>query len=295
MITVIAFLGAISLSVIVFELTSALTGGLVGRDRLMGVQTDTQMEERMRRPSSWHALLVVFWPQRFDPQVAKNKADVVSMLRRAGYPYDTPGEFYAAAVRMFAMFLLVGGLKAGMLFLLGMPLQGLVVAGMYIFLGLRRPYTRLKKLAEIRARAMRNNMLTGLALLSALLSAGVGVQEALRRTAGVGGPFCNLLALLIARIETEDISRAIKTTIAHLPDPGDVEGNLFLRDISDYFVNNRPLLSSVQALQESVHRNVVEDTEERAALVKQRSGLFGVLAVIGLVISIIAPFAGVIF
>ena len=33
-------------------------------------------------------------------------------------------------------------------------------------------------------------------------------------------------------------------------------------------------------------------TEARAALVRQRSGLFGVLAVVGLVLAIIAPFMG---
>ena len=39
-----------------------------------------------------------------------------------------------------------------------------------------------------------------------------------------------------------------------------------------------------------MHRSVVELTEARAALVRQRSGLFGVLAVVGLVLAIIAPF-----
>jgi hypothetical protein len=46
----------------------------------------------------------------------------------------------------------------------------------------------------------------------------------------------------------------------------------------------------MQGLQESVHRSVVELTEARAALVRQRSGLFGVLAVLGLVLAIILPF-----
>jgi hypothetical protein len=72
----------------------------------------------------------------------------------------------------------------------------------------------------------------------------------------------------------------------------DVEVNLFLRDVYDFFANNRPILSSIQGLQESVHRSVVELTEARAALVRQRAGLFGVLAVVGLVLAIILPFMG---
>jgi len=135
-------------------------------------------------------------------------------------------------------------------------------------------------------------MVTVKSVLSSLLSSGVGVQEALRRASTVSGPFCNLLGLLVARMEVEEFTKAIEVTRAHLPDPNDVEANLFLRDIQDFFANNRPVLSSVQGLQESLHRSVVEATEARSALVRQRAGLFGVMAVLGLVLAIIAPFLG---
>jgi 3-oxoacyl-(acyl-carrier-protein) synthase len=65
--------------------------------------------------TTWEALLVAILPGRFDPNQAKNMADVISLLRRAGYPYDTPGDFYAAAIRDFSVFLAVGGLLAGAL------------------------------------------------------------------------------------------------------------------------------------------------------------------------------------
>jgi len=244
------------------------------------------------RRSTWDALLVAILPGRFDPNQAKNMTDVISLLRRAGYPYDTPGDFYAVAIRDFSMFLFVGGMMAGALATMGMVAFAPVIAMIFILLGLRRPYVRLKTLAKRRAEGLRNNMLIGLSILSSLLSSGVGVQEALRRASTVGGPFCNLLGLLVARMEVDDFTKAIEVTRAHLPDPADVEANLFLRDIYDFFANNRPVLSSVQGLQESVHRTVVEMTEARAALVRQRSGLFGVLAVLGLVLAIIAPFMG---
>jgi hypothetical protein len=190
------------------------------------------------------------------------------------------------------IFLAVGGLLAGALAANNMIAVTPVIAIMFIFLGLRRPYVRLKALAKKRAEGLRNNMLIGLSVLSALLSSGVGVQEALRRASSVGGPFCNLLGLLVARMEVEDFTKAVEVTRAHLPDPADVEANLFLRDIYDFFANNRPVLSSVQGLQESVHRTVVETTEARAALMRQRAGLFGVMAVLGLVLAILAPFLG---
>jgi len=288
--TFFAFLGALSLSLLAFELMNVFQSAFnaFGSNRLMNFQSQTPIKRR----STWEALLVAVLPGRFDPDAAKNMADVISLLRRAGYPYDTPGEFYAAAIRDFSTFLFVGGLLAGAMAALNMLVAAPVIALIFIFLGLRRPYVRMKTLAGKRAESLRNNMLIGLSVLSSLLSSGVGVQEALRRASTVGGPFCNLLGLLVARMEVEDFNKAIDVTRAHLPDPKDVEANLFLRDIHDFFANNRPVLSSVQGLQESVHRSVVEATEERAALVRQRAGLFGVMAVLGLVLAIIAPFMG---
>ncbi|MCC6986391.1 MAG: hypothetical protein IT309_08180 [Anaerolineales bacterium] len=288
--TFFAFLGALSLSVLAFELLTVFQNAfsVFGANRLMNFPTSTPP----RRRSTWEALLVAIWPGRFDPEQAKNMSDVVSLLRRAGYPYDTPGEFYAVAIRDFSTFLLVGGMLAGALAAMNIYTAAPVIAMIFILLGLRRPYARVKALAKKRAESLRNNMLIGLSVLSSLLSSGVGVQEALRRSSTVGGPFCNLLGLLVARMEVEDFTKAIEVTRAHLPDPKDVEANLFLRDIHDFFANNRPVLSSVQGLQESVHRSVVESTEERAALVRQRAGLFGVMAVQGLVLAIIAPFMG---
>jgi hypothetical protein len=288
--TFFAFLGALSLSVLGFELLSAFQNvfSTFGNNRLMNISATSPGPRR----STWDALLVAILPGRFDPNQAKNMADVISLLRRAGYPYDTPGDFYAAAIRDFSMFLAVGGMMAGALAAMGMITFAPVIAMIFILLGLRRPYVRLKTLAKRRAEGLRNNMLIGLSVLSSLLSSGVGVQEALRRASTVGGPFCNLLGLLVARMEVDDFTKAIEVTRAHLSDPADVEANLFLRDIFDFFANNRPVLSSVQGLQESVHRTIVEMTEARAALVRQRSGLFGVLAVLGLVLAIIAPFMG---
>jgi hypothetical protein len=288
--TLLTFIGALALSVLAFELLTGIQKAfaIFGRGRLSNLGDSPAAPDR----STWEALLVAILPGRFDPQTAKNGADVISLLRRAGYPYDTPGEFYAAAMRDFMVFITVGGLLAGALAAMDMAIAAPFIALVFGFLGLRRPYVRMKSLAKKRAESMRSNMLIGLSVLSALLSSGVGVQEALRRAASVGGPFCNLLGLLVARMEVDDFGRAIEVTRAHLPDTNDVEVNLFLRDVHDFFANNRPILSSVLGLQESVHRSVVELTEARAALVRQRAGLFGVLAVVGLILAIIAPFMG---
>ncbi len=78
------------------------------------------------------------------------------------------------------MFLAMGGLLAGALAAMNMIVVAAAVALILMFLGLRRPYVRLKTMAKRRAESRRNNMLIGLSVLTALLSSDVGVQETLR-------------------------------------------------------------------------------------------------------------------
>lgn len=292
----LVFLGALSLAVFVFELLTEIQSALssYGRSRstIRLTSVATEAAAAPARRSTWEALLLTFFPKRFGLLPDGHAADLVSQLRRAGYPYDTPGEFSASAVQAFAVFLLLGGLLAGALAALGQPLAAPLAALGLIILGLRWPYARLKRLARRRAEALRGNLLLGLSVLESLLSAGVQVQEALRRTAGIGGPFNNLLGLLVARMKVEGFEQAIETTRSHLPDPADLEMRLFLQDLTDFFIRGRPILESVRALQEATHRGMVEATEARASLVRQRSSLYGILSVLGLLFFLIGPFLG---
>jgi len=150
--TFFAFLGALSLSVLAFELMTVLQGAFstFGSNRLVNLQTSSANKRR----STWEALLVAVLPGRFDPGQAKNAADVISLLRRAGYPYDTPGEFHAVAIRDFSLFLAVGGLLAGALAAMNVIAVAPVIAMIFITLGLRRPYVRIKALARKRAESL---------------------------------------------------------------------------------------------------------------------------------------------
>jgi hypothetical protein len=96
--------------------------------------------------------------------------------------------------------------------------------------------------------------------------------------------------LLVARMEIEPHVNAIETTRAHVPDPDDVDMQLFLRDIHDHFVRGRPILNGITALRVAVHRNILEATERRTSVVLQRTSLLGIFAIVGLILSIILPF-----
>ena len=247
-----------------------------------------------RASTTIEAILLAVLPNRFDPNVAKT-TDIMDLLRRSGYYYINPGEFFAAAIRDFSQYLLVGAGLAVALVILDMPIAAIPILVIYILLGLRRPYTRLKKIAKKREDAMKNNMLLGLSVLESLLSVSTSAQQAFTQTAQIGGPFCNLLALLSAQISKLPPEDAVAVVKAHLPNPRDVEANLFLNDVLAYFKESRRILSGVKALRHSVHRLVLDATEERAALVRQRANLFGIFAIVGLLFALILPYMGLSF
>ena len=247
-----------------------------------------------RQRTTIEAILLAVLPNRFDPNVAK-MTDIMDLLRRSGYYYANPGEFFAAAIRDFSQYLLIGAGLAVALVILDMPIAAIPILTIYIFLGLRRPYTRLKKIARKREDAMKNNMLLGLSVLESLLSVSTSAQQAFTQTAQIGGPFCNLLALLSAQISKLPPEDAVAVVKAHLPNPRDVEANLFLNDVLAYFKESRRILSGVSALRHSVHRLVLDATEERAALVRQRANLFGIFSIVGLLFALILPYMGLSF
>jgi hypothetical protein len=292
-----AFVAALCAAILVHELVGLFQVLLSGRRSsilLTPVVDDGVHLPVQRRRTTLEAVLLAVLPKHFDPNLA-NTGDVMGLLRRSGYYYRNPGEFYAAAIRDFSQFLLIGGSLAVALVVLDMPVAAVPVLAVYILLGLRRPYTRLKRLARKRDAAMKNNMLLGLSVLESLLSVSTGAQQAFTQTAQIGGPFCNLLALLSAQMTKQTPEDAIAVVKAHLPDPRDVEANLFLADVLAYFKESRRILSSVSALRHSVHRLVLDATEERAALVRQRANLFGILAIVGLLFALILPYMGISF
>lgn len=293
-----SFLAALCLAVIAFEVASLLLGTSGQRRNLLdGYIQDREdirdLQNLQRRPTTLEALLIVLFPKRFSERAAGNVTDVVDLLRRSGYYYPTPGHFYAAAVRDFSQYLIIGSILAVGLVILEMPVAAVPILAVYIILGLRRPYSRLRSIAKRRGVAMKNNMLMGLSVLQSLMTVSTSSQQAFTEVSKIGGPFCNLLGLLSAQMEKKSSAEAIEVVRAHLPNPNDLEADLFFKDVLAYFEKMRPILKSVTALRDSVHRLVLDSTEERAALVRQRANLFGILSIMGLLLSLILPYMGV--
>ena len=89
----VVFIGALALAVIALEIGTTLQARLVKSSKLDGASVAGA--EMAPRRTTWEALLVAVLPGRFDPNQVASKSNVIDLLRRAGYPYDTPGEYYA--------------------------------------------------------------------------------------------------------------------------------------------------------------------------------------------------------
>ena len=282
---------ALLVGVAVYEAAEALLGRGVSVDRLQTVVVgDGEAPESPPRRTFVEALLVAVSPGMFERERMFERQNIVNLLRRSGYhPYATPGEYYAAVMGSLARGLVLAAAGSGLLALMGVGFLALPFSALILFNAYRRPLARIKRAVRRRSELMRQNMLVGLTQLSVYLEGGMGVQEALRRTGSLGGPFCNLLAFFAARLEVEDPAAALRRMAQHVPDPEDVNMRLFLNDLEGYFLRRRPLARAVRTLRDAVRRDIRNATLERAATVKRRAVLFGVFAVIGLLLSGIAP------
>ena len=150
------FVAALFFAVAVYELINLFQVLMNGRRTnviIMPVVDDGVDLPIQRRRTTLEAILLAVLPKRFDPNVA-DTTDIMALLRRSGYYYANPGEFFAAAIRDFSQYLIVGGGLAVTLVILDMPVAALPILAAYIVLGLRKPYTRLKKIAKRREDAM---------------------------------------------------------------------------------------------------------------------------------------------
>ena len=283
----LAFIGAAAAAFGVYELLERL----VGRRRMAPLRTPAAPDPELPRLPAWAALWVGLWPDRFAPSRARGRERVLDLLRRAGYPYPSLGAYYADAVLTFGKGALAAAAFGAAWVLLGMdPLLFLPVAGALMLAALRRPEARLRALARRRAEAFRANAVVGLATLGALLEAGVSPSEAMRRVGEtVGGPFCNFLGFLAARMEVEDLEAALQRAEQHLPDPADAEMRLLLQALRDHFHHGQPLAPAVADLREALRQAMVEETAARASALRVRAVAWGILAILGMMLTFFLP------
>jgi len=284
----LTFIGAAAAAFGAYELLERLRPG-----RRMALRGPAAPDPELPQLPAWAALWAALWPDRFAPSRARGRERILDLLRRAGYPYPSLGAYYANAILTFGKAALAAAAFGAAWVLLGMdPLFFLPFAGAILLWALRAPEARLRRLIRRRAQAFRSNAMVGFAALGALLEAGVSPSEAMRRVGEtVGGPFCNWLGFLAARMEAEDLEEALRRAEAHLPDPADVEMRLFLQALRDHFHHGQPLAPAVSDLREALRQAMVEETAARASALKVQAVAWGVLAIMGMMLTFFLPAA----
>ena len=299
MLNFLAFLAAVSASVGFLELASLL----FRRDKLTeaqqrlgaGVQVkdESQANTRVYRHNILEAFVLTIWPARFDPDRAADKESVETLLRRSGYYYATVGEFYAAALRDFVMFLIVAVFLASLMFMMKMTAIGLLMAALLIYNGLRWPYARLKSMARQRADSVQNNMMVAMTIMESMAAAGRGALEGAKSAQNIGGPFCAVLAVYIKNLTrfSGDPTRAMEEAKTFMPDPGNLDAILFLDAIRDDEKGTRGrFLETVHAARIEAQRRILTTSTARASKVQSRAVIYGFMASIGMIATLILPY-----
>ena len=289
----LAFIVAVCAATFVFGVASMIrsTKTVVARQT-----NEPQLQSELTEPlgrNALEALLVGLLPSRFNPNHAKNHESVTVLIKRSGYYYKTVGEFYAAAVGDFVKFLLLAVFIAGLMTMMNMMVFGVALAAVFVYAGLRAPYDRLKGLAKKRAEALHNNMMVALTVMEAMLTAGANAQTAIEKASRIGGPFCGVLSIFVKELagNTNNADQATDEALKYLPDPNDMDAVLLLEALRQNMKGARPkFLQALRATREEVFRTIVGSTEERAAKVQSQANVFGIFAVIGILVTILLPY-----
>jgi Flp pilus assembly protein TadB len=299
MLTFVAFVGAVAIGIFVFEILNLVLGRR-GRDtrneaqiRLDSMPASEDQEAKVYKRNTLESLVVALWPSRFDPNRARDRDSVESLLRRSGYYYKTVGEFYAAALRDFVMFLVLGVVFIFLMSLMNFTLVGVIMAAALIYNGLRWPYGRLRSVAKQRADALQNNMLVGLSVMEAVTSAGKDISQATKVAAGVGGPFCAILGYYNFMVTKggNKVDTALDAAKTFLPDPNNLDAVLFLDTLKDIATGEQArLVQVIRAHRLETHRKILNAAEARASQVRSMSVLYGFLAAVGMILTLVLPY-----
>ena len=115
--------------------------------------------------------------------------------------------------------------------------------------------------------------------------------------AGAGDNMGRAVPLLFAQEGARQVlvsrnEAALQETAADLPDPQDPLARSFFRALELHLGRGHRLGEPLDALIRALTRELVERTEARAALCRRQAGLYGVAAVVGMVIAIVLPAVG---
>lgn len=245
-----------------------------------------------REPSLFRVIIAAAFPGRFDP--TRLPRSIPELIRRSGYLYAGPAEYTAVAARDLAFFLLLGALMSGAALLAtrGSLAAAVAVAMVFGFIGLRRPRSRLKAAVKRRAENVPFSLLNVLAISTPVFQSG-GIYAGLEVASQQPGVIGNLCRMLLFHLRNgAPPSEAVRLVIEHLPDPDDPLAETFFRTIEAGLVGGQGAAEALKELLNMTTQHVHELVEARAAVAKRMAGLFGVIAVIGMVLSIILPGLG---
>ena len=153
--------------------------------------------------------------------IQREKGDLDGLLRKSGFLYETPEEYYARRIYSSIGYAIVGGLGGYFLDLGFLVVAGLVTAG--LLYGFALPARSIQKAIKRRRERIQDEMGFGLEQLVNLLNTGTSLSDALSqmRDFGLFGKICDTVS---SGLQTsKPVDKIINDVLDSVPAPGQLK------------------------------------------------------------------------
>ena len=151
----------------------------------------------------------------------REKGDLAGLLRKSGYIYETPEEYYARRIYSSVLIAIVAGLLGYILDLGYLVTAGLVTGG--LLYGFAAPARAIQKAIRTRRERIQDEMGFGLEQLVNLLNTGTSLSDALSqmRDFGLFGKICDSVS---SGMQTsKPIDKIVADVLDSVPAPGQLK------------------------------------------------------------------------
>jgi len=202
--------------------------------------------------------------------------DLVERLRKTGWIYKSPEEYYARRVYL-ALIMLAIAILAGLVINLSfMMIAGLATAA--VFFGYTSPTRAVKKTIAKRRDQIRNEMGFGLEQIVNLLNAGVNLPQAMNhvRDFGLFGQVCERVSKEMSTQKT--IDEVVEDAIKGVPAPNELREFMELVKLSQ--TGGEIQIQAIKVMAKMLRARLGNEIVERGGKAKIKATLVNVLIIV---------------
>jgi Flp pilus assembly protein TadB len=206
----------------------------------------------------------------------REKGDLDGLLRKSGYIYQTPEEYYARRIYSSVLIAIVAGLLGYILDLGYLVTAGLVTGG--LLYGFAAPARAIQKAIRNRRERIQDEMGFGLEQLVNLLNTGTSLSDALSqmRDFGLFGMICDTVSTGMQT--SKPIDKIVKDVLDSVPAPGQLRE--FLGLIKQSQVGGEVQVSAMKTMARMLRQRLSNRIMEIGGQAKVKATLVNTLIIV---------------